>query len=297
MTNTISLISTDYRQAFAAEVRYETLADSIQVSGIMAVPEDALEVCDCLLVMAAEAFGREEEWEHRGLPIKNPSVVADVVLPLLVNTTSPTQEVVLHRILSLSRGEANSQRLAEVGTTGALVQNFGTALLHPADPLHATVMELFTLLGARSLTPQELRVFLRLDTKHIPHVPPARALEEAAHEEPDDGVLQLLHLLQEKMEDAAGDINASDAQKAMEKDGTMAAACLPDVSEEHLQALVAIAKAQDAGGAVPFIEFDMAAPRGYASIFVPSVAQLTRGNSAAAHTRCVEPRSRSWERK
>ena len=272
-------------QAFAAEVRYETLADSIQVSGIMSVPEDALEVCDCLLVMAAEAFGREEEWEHRGLPLKNAHVVSDVVVPLLVNTTPPTQEVVLHRILSLARGEGNAQRLAEAGTTGALVSNFGTALRDAADPLHATVMELFTLLGARSLTPQELRMFLRLDTKHMAQVPPARALEEAAQEEPDEAVLALLQTLQERMNDKGGILSGAGLQGGAAKDGPMAPACVPDVSEEHLQALVAIAKAQDAGGATPFIEFDMAAPRGYASTFVPSVAQLSRGNSGAAHTR------------
>lgn len=264
-------------------MRYETLAGSIQLSGVMTVPEDALEVCECLLLMAAEAFGREEEWERRGLPLKNPSVIAEVLLPLLVATADTTQGAILQRLVLLSRGEANAQRLAQVGTTGALVAFFGTALLHASDPLHATAMELFILLAARSLTPQELRFFLRLDTKHIPHVPSARALEAQAAAGPDEALEDFLQRLQERMTRAVAVAGAAEAELHAAEQG-IASTVLPDVPEEHLQALVAIAKAQDAGS-VPFIELDMAAPRGYASVFVPSVAQLTRGGASAGSFR------------
>lgn len=255
----------------------------------MRAPEDALEVCQTLLIMATEAFGREPEYEQKALPIKNPHVIPEVMLPLLAQASETTHATVLCKLLQLARVEANAQTLAQAGATSALIRGFGKPLLDVDHALHSATLELFTLLGAQSLTPQELRQFLRLDTQHIAQATVASLDSSTADDRAMDADVEpVLLSLRDRLRQAGlseyGDPPTPSSVSSATTDTSDKAAITsqPDVPKQHLQALLAIARAQDAACGVPFMEFSMAAPFGYASIFLPSVARLPRTSSSSA---------------
>eukprot|EP00049_Salpingoeca_infusionum_P016720 m.344848 g.344848 ORF g.344848 m.344848 type:complete len:3784 (+) comp16137_c1_seq1:160-11511(+) len=217
------------RLAFEAEVQYSRLVESIQLSGLLQT-RFAEDVLTNLVLLAGDAFGREEDIQQRVMELRNERIVSDVIIPLVAQAEDlHLQLQSLDQLLRLCKLPANVQALAMAHTTSNLLKNFRSSLMDSRDPLYDKLMTLLKCLGSSSFPPADLRLFLRLSMSTP---------------------------------------NASDSVKR--------------VSDDQLESLVHMVRAQAKLGSAPFFEFDMAKPHGHACLFVPSFAQVQRTGGGTA---------------
>lgn len=164
--------------------------------------------------------------------------------------------------------------------TSRLLRLLQQQLIDPEDELHDLSVSLILRLSQVSTLPADLRFFLRMalpkpyrvndmlrDPLSIPERNPLMAasssLSEVSELEPDDN---------------------ENFNSKYYSDTLIHAGKLSFVSHEQLKMLVTIAESQSTGSTTPCFEFDLRKPWGYACVFIPSVAQISKTSSSSIST-------------
>lgn len=167
------------KETMSKSIRYDILADSLKLSGLLGAEQTAAEIFVYLLTMACEGFGKQIVLDPPAatatLPEHCPPIptvynaeAVRLTVALLKLTPAPLWTTVLARILHLTGREANAQVMAVGGVTAAVL----TLIKDPSANRASLVLQtpavrelgykLVSRLCGHALNSMELKLFLRM---------------------------------------------------------------------------------------------------------------------------------------